>query len=148
MPDKCEKINFKKAENCDYYEIYQKISKFFDKWIKNRSLDYVKYNIKNYFVYKIDWKIIWCVEKIQYSKDFIEMWSVFSEKWFNLWKKIISDFLEEFWNKNIFAVTWNDKIIEILEEKKFSEKIPKILKERLKKSFGKRIFLKMWKNIK
>lgn len=151
MPDKnknnlkMKNIFLKKADSNDYLEIYKKLSKSFNSWIKPRSIEYIKNNIENYFVYKSDWKIIWCIEKIQYSKNFIEIWSLKVDEGFGLWSKIVWDFLEKFWDKNIFAVSWNKKVIIILEKKWFIEKkveMPKILKERLKKSPGKKIFLK------
>jgi len=136
---------FQKATENDFFIIYKMISPYFWKWIRERSYDYIYENINNYFIYKLDWVPAWCIERIPYWWNIIEMWSVAILDWFSsmrLWKEMIDKFLDYYRNQEIFAVSSNKRLIDILYAEWFTKDYPEYLENRIKKSPKKQLFYK------
>lgn len=134
------------ANEKNIWEIYKLISPNFWEWVKERSLEYLEKNIENFFVLKSNWKILWCLEKIFYTENFLEVWCFVVSKDFsglNLWEKMLEKFLEYDFEENIFLVSDKEKLIKILLKNWFSENFPEILESRKKESPKKKIFVKI-----
>lgn len=136
------------ANKKNIWEIYDLISPNFWEWVKERNLEYLEKNIENFLVLKWNWKILWCLEKIFYAENFLEVWCFVVLEDFSglkLWEKMLEKFLEYNFEENIFLVSDNERLIKILLKNWFSEDFPEILEDRKKKVSKKKIFIKMKK---
>jgi len=139
------------------YNILKKLSKN-DWFVKYKSLEYIKKNKNNFYVYRIDWASVWMFEVKDLWNFSKEIWTVILDpnfQWWGIWARMMEKIIElhkkeKYKYFNFIIVTGNKVLKKILEK----EWIWKISKEELKKDIDlKNRYLKLiednqndWKN--
>jgi len=117
-------------------------------FLKPRSKEYIKSNIDNFYVAKIDDVIVGCAEKLEINSECIELGSLAVSTKFRSQQIgffIINSFINEMKNycvKQIVSLTNNPKLQSIFLSLGFKQKCPKELCQRQERSPNIKMFIK------
>lgn len=113
--------NVSKIELLFLYSILEGLSK--NNWfVKHKDFEYIKENINNFYVYKIDWASIGMFEIKELWNFSKEIWTVILDQnfqWAGIWYRMIEKIIElkkrqEYKYFNFIIVTWNKNLKNIL----------------------------------